>query len=90
MEIVSHWHLFSKPGNVVFLRGKMVGKTCSTSQLVAGLVGPIQKLLDQLGLLRYFSEVYGNIGDAYGQMSWVLRGTTGIYWALRGTLNIPQ
>eukprot|EP00435_Cladocopium_sp_Y103_P071563 s737_g37.t2 len=33
-----------------------------------GLVGPIQKLLDQLGLLRYFSEVYGNIGDAYGQM----------------------
>jgi len=35
-----------------------------------GLVGPIQKLLDQLGLLRYFSEVYGNIGDTYGQMSY--------------------
>lgn len=35
-----------------------------------GLVGSIQKLLDQLGLLRYFSEVYGNIGDAYGQTSY--------------------
>lgn len=39
-------------------------------------MGPIQKLLDQLGLLRYFSEVYGNIGDTYGQMSNGLSGAT--------------
>ena len=39
-------------------------------------MGPIQKLLDQLGLLRYFSEVYGNIGDTYGQMSNGLSGGT--------------
>ncbi|CAJ1403257.1 unnamed protein product [Effrenium voratum] len=32
-----------------------------------GLVGPLQKLLDQLGLLQFFSEVYANIGDTYGQ-----------------------
>ena len=42
-------------------------------------MGPIQKLLDQLGLLRYFSEVYGNIGDAYGQMSWVLRSLLSLW-----------
>lgn len=31
-----------------------------------GLVGPVRKLLDNAGLLGYFSEVYGNTGDTYG------------------------
>lgn len=30
-----------------------------------GLVGPVRKTLDLLGLLSYFSRVYGNIGNTY-------------------------
>eukprot|EP00930_Biecheleria_cincta_P088181 TRINITY_DN77414_c0_g1_i1.p1 TRINITY_DN77414_c0_g1~~TRINITY_DN77414_c0_g1_i1.p1 ORF type:complete len:359 (+),score=63.23 TRINITY_DN77414_c0_g1_i1:99-1175(+) len=32
-----------------------------------GLVGPVRKILDQLGLLRYFSQVFANIGETYGR-----------------------
>jgi len=32
-----------------------------------GLVGPVSKVLSQAGLLMYFSGVYGNTGDIYGQ-----------------------
>lgn len=31
-----------------------------------GLVGPIRKCLDQLGLLQFFTKVYANTGDSYG------------------------
>jgi len=31
-----------------------------------GLVGPVRKCLDQLGMLHFFTKVYANIGSAYG------------------------
>jgi len=34
-----------------------------------GLVGPVRKLLDQIGLLSYFSDVYGNTGRTYGMLA---------------------
>lgn len=35
--------------------------------LSRGLVGPIRKCLEQVGLLRYFTDVYANIGISYGE-----------------------
>lgn len=35
-----------------------------------GLVGAVRKCLHDLGLLQYFSEVYGNTGDNYGETSY--------------------
>lgn len=35
-----------------------------------GLVGPVRKILDEVGLLRYFSDVYGNTAEAYGKAAY--------------------
>lgn len=31
-----------------------------------GMIGPIRKCLTQLGMLHFFSQIYGNIGKSYG------------------------
>mmetsp|Transcript_134908 Transcript_134908/g.419204 ORF Transcript_134908/g.419204 Transcript_134908/m.419204 type:complete len:302 (+) Transcript_134908:88-993(+) len=33
-----------------------------------GLVGPVRKCLDHVGLLAFFSKVYANVGGAYGSL----------------------
>jgi len=38
-----------------------------------GLVGPVRKCLEKLGLTRYFTKVYGNIGATYGATEYDLR-----------------
>lgn len=38
--------------------------------LTKGLVGTARKCLSDLGLLDFFSDVYGNVGDNYGETSY--------------------
>lgn len=40
-----------------------------------GLVGPVRWCLDQLGLLDYFSKIYGNIGESYGATEYDIQVT---------------
>lgn len=82
-HIDSYVRLVSPPGSsyracrrIISGSSEVITFEHRNSASAAGLVGPIQKMLDQLGLLRYFSEVYGNIGDAYGQMSGALGEAT--------------
>jgi len=42
-----------------------------------GLVGPVRKILHQIGLLSYFSGTYGNTGETYGHCDYDLTADPG-------------
>jgi len=61
--------IFGGPGRVQQLQQMLSQARASGVQCFVctkGLVGPVRKCLDQVGLLQFFSKVYGNIGDTYG------------------------
>lgn len=60
---------FGGAGRVEAVDSLLQGLRAQRAEVVVctkGLVGPVRKCLLDLGLLDYFDEVYGNVGDNYG------------------------
>jgi hypothetical protein len=61
--------MFGGTARIQQIRGMLTALQGAGAECVVctkGLVGPVRKLLEQAGLSRYFSEVYGNTGKSYG------------------------